>query len=210
MKFEIETNPYGNKKSIFRKKNIEINPGLAVLVGCNGSGKTTLLKQIERHLKRDDILYVKYDNLLNGNNNGMSQMLYNDDYGLFATAYCSSEGERIAINLGTFARKIGDAIKICKENNEKQLFVLLDGIDSGLSVDAIADIKEYLFKTLFEQAKEVDVYLIVSANDYTMTRNEQCLDVYTGNYKTFKDYEDYYKFIMKSRERKDKRYGNDN
>ena len=87
---------------------------------------------------------------------------------------------------------------------------MLDGIDSGLSVDAIADIKEYLFKTLFEQAKEVDVYLIVSANDYTMTRNEQCLDVYTGNYKTFKDYEDYYKFIMKSRERKDKRYGNDN
>ena len=43
-----------------------------------------------------------------------------------------------------------------------------------------------------------------------MTKNEQCLDVYTGNYKTFKDYEDYYKFIMKSRERKDKRYGNDN
>ena len=47
---------------------------------------------------------------------------------------------------------------------------MLDGIDSGLSVDAIADIKEYLFKTLFEQVKEADVYLIVSANDYTMTK----------------------------------------
>ena len=65
-----------------------------------------------------------------------------------------------------------------------------------------------LFDIVLEEP--LDVYLIVSANDYTMVRNEQCFDVYTGNYKSFKDYEDYYKFIMKSRERKDKRDGNDN
>ena len=31
------------------------------------------------------------------------------------------------------------------------------------------------------------------------------MDVMTGNYITFKDYEDYRKFILKSRDRKEKR-----
>ena len=38
-----------------------------------------------------------------------------------------------------------------------------------------------------------------------LCRGEQCFDVYNGKYTTFKDYEDYRDFILKSREWKEKR-----
>lgn len=208
MKFEIETNPYENKKPIFRKKNIEINPGLTVLVGCNGSGKTTLLKQIKRIVMDKGIRCMNYDNVSNNKHNTIADAAYLGDFDIVAQQYCSSEGEGIIQNIGRLAGQIGNAVTMCKGCNEKELFILIDAVDSGLSVDTIDEIKRDLFDLVLEEP--LDVYLIVSANDYTMVRNEQCFDVYTGNYKTFKDYEDYYKFIMKSRERKDKRDGNDN
>lgn len=43
-----------------------------------------------------------------------------------------------------------------------------------------------------------------------MANGEQCLDVYNGEYVTFKDYGEYKEFILKTRERKDKRYEKDN
>ena len=42
-KFKIIRNYWEKDQILYRKANIEINPGLTVLVGCNGSGKTTLL-----------------------------------------------------------------------------------------------------------------------------------------------------------------------
>lgn len=208
MKFEIETNPYGNKKPIFRKKNIEINPGLTVLVGCNGSGKTTLLQQINNIVIEKGIRYMSYDNVSNNKHNTIAEAAYIGNFNIVKQQYCSSEGEGIIQNIGRLTGQIGNAVTMCKGNREKELFVFIDAVDSGLSVDTIEEIKRDLFDLVLEEP--LDVYLIVSANDYTMVRNEQCFDVYTGNYKTFKNYEDYYKFIMKSRERKDKRDGNDN
>ena len=47
--------PYDAGFSTCRKKQIEIQQGLTVLVGCNGSGKTTLLHNIKSELKKEDI-----------------------------------------------------------------------------------------------------------------------------------------------------------
>ena len=103
-------------------------------------------------------------------------------------------------------RVISFQIKLLLNTNER--WILLDAIDSGLSVDNIVDIKEYLFKTILEDAgDQVVVRIIISANEYEICRNEQCMDVHTGKYRTFKGYESYRKFILKSREIKDKRYG---
>lgn len=38
-----------------------------------------------------------------------------------------------------------------------------------------------------------------------MTSEEQCLDVWSGKYITFEDYEDYKSYIVKTRERKNNR-----
>lgn len=142
-----------------------------------------------------------------GGSEGASRAFYYGDTTLGTNIICSSEGERITINMGTFAYKIGQLSKFCKEHCQKQLFVFVDASDSGMSIDNIEDLKTDLFKTTLAHNKDLETYIIVSANDYTMAKGEQCFDVYTGNYKTFSSYDEYYKFIMQSRNRKDKRFG---
>ena len=85
------------------------------------------------------------------------------------------------------------------------MWIFFDAIDSGLSVDNVVDVKECLFKTIFDDNPNTDVYIIVSANEYELARDESCFDVYNGKYIKFKDYEDYRNFILKTRKIKDKR-----
>ena len=178
MKFKIETNLYDDGKPMFCKRQIEIEPGLTILVGCNGSGKTTLLDQIRTIVRDKEIPYIKYNNLTDGNETSysMSMAAYFGNLEQMSATFSSSEGENIALSLGRIAEKIGRKIKECEEDHKTQLFIFMDGIDSGLSIDAIEDVKKYLFDTIFQRAKDLDVYLIVSANDYTLTINERCLD----------------------------------
>lgn len=42
-KFQLERDYYEEGLNLYKKKTIEIKPGVTVLVGCNGIGKTTLL-----------------------------------------------------------------------------------------------------------------------------------------------------------------------
>ena len=62
-----------------------------------------------------------------------------------------------------------------------------------------------MFKTIIEHEKDNDIYIVVSANEFEMAREEQCLDVYNGKYVTFKDYEEYRDLILKSRKWKEER-----
>lgn len=43
---------------IFNRKNIEIQPGITVLVGCNGAGKSTLIHAMQDELKKNNIEYL--------------------------------------------------------------------------------------------------------------------------------------------------------
>jgi hypothetical protein len=90
----------------------------------------------------------------------------------------------------------------------KERWILLDAIDSGLSVDNIVKLKEELFKTILEYNEGNEIYIIVSANEYEMARQEQCFDVYNGKYITFNDYEEYRQFILETNEIKLQRYDN--
>lgn len=47
MKVKTWRDPYDAGFSPTRSKEIELKPGLTVLVGCNGAGKTTLLLNIK-------------------------------------------------------------------------------------------------------------------------------------------------------------------
>ena len=109
-------------------------------------------------------------------------------------------------NLSTLATEIGRAVRTNKDNN-KDLFVLLDAIDSGFSVDNILDLKEYLFNTILKDCNgKRDVYIICSANEYELCNGERCFDVQNAKYIEFKNYDEYKEFIFKSRENKDKRF----
>lgn len=65
-KFKIIRNYWEDDQVLYRKTNIEIDPGVTVLVGCNGSGKTTLINQLKRLLDKEKITYTSFDNLFDG------------------------------------------------------------------------------------------------------------------------------------------------
>ena len=55
------------------------------------------------------------------------------------------------------------------------------------------------------EAMGLELYLVISANEYELARKESCFDVNKGKYITFKDYEDYRSFILNSRAFKENR-----
>ena len=214
-KFKLNNAYYGTKETsgfhtpLYHRTAVTLQPGVTVLVGCNGSGKTTFLLQLKDRLRKDKIPYLCYDNLEDGGSNARSQAAFYEDYAFVATSMQSSEGENIDMNLGRFAGKIGNFIYNKVTPEDKEVFILFDAIDSGLSIDHIVSLKEDLFDFVIKdtKAKGIDLYFVVSANSYEMARGMNCFDIYNANYKMFTDYEEYREFILESRKRKDKRYG---
>lgn len=235
-KFKLSNQYYGEEFDLYKKKTITINEGLTVLVGCNGMGKTTLLSQIGEHLKRDNIPVISFDNLHQGGSRAISSAGFYGDIGFMATAASSSEGENIVLNMGRLASSLRAFIETGEVQDEskrlhkafadalwgedkteedkeipKERWLLLDAVDSGLSVDNIVDIKEQLFKTIFEDevSKGLQIFIVIAANEYELARGENCFDVYNGKYIKFKDYEEYRNFILESRKIKNAWWGDE-
>lgn len=232
---EIATwrDPYGDGFYTCRPKKINLNSGLTVLVGCNGAGKTTLLNNIKQELKGNSVPVLSFNNLTDGGSHGLSLAAYNEDWSALATMTCSSEGETIGINISRWIQgvrsfiangfycantreerfmdifrdqdKLTEERKLLGEHEER--WILLDAADSGYSIDNVLDLKD-VFNLIIKDAKAFnkEVYIIISANEYELANGEQCFDVNSGKYITFEDYEDYKKFILKSREKKNRRY----
>lgn len=217
--------PYGEGFSTCWKREVEINPGVTVLVGCNGAGKTTLIKNIWDDLKKHDIPVLSYDNLREGGIHSVSESMFYGDMSLAATAFCSSEGENITINLQKLAARLrkfthtgraeGKTSRLAaafsdekeKEITSKERWILLDAMDSGYSIDNVIEMKDF-FDLVIEDGKNagVEVYIVISSNEYELAHGSNCLDVTSGKYVSFESYEDYKKFILKTREKKNKRY----
>lgn len=206
--FKIEKDYWNDNDILFKKSKIKFDPGLTVLVGCNGSGKSTILLHLKSKLENKGIKYISFNNLTDGGDYARSKASFYGDLEFLSTSICSSEGENIIMNLRDIASRIGTISR--KYDNIKELWILLDAIDSGLSIDNIIQVKD-LFDLVIEDNKQrgTDIYIIASANEYELARGEQCFDVTNCKYITFKDYEDYRNFIIKSAEYKEKRYEND-
>ena len=187
------------------------NKGLTVLVGCNGAGKSTTIRQIYDKLTADDRPVFRFDNISSGGNSFYSGLLegyYPGGIKVLSSLVSSSEGEKIRQNLAIEAKTgLNMALKKAKESGDKELFLLFDAIDSGASIDNIIEVKDF-FKLIIQDQKErndIDVFVIVSANSYEMASGEACYDIAHNKYITFKDYDDYKKFIIKSRKFKNRR-----
>ena len=201
--FKIDKDPYCTNSNIYNKNIITINPGVTVLVGCNGSGKTTLMGLLKDKLKKEKVSYISFDNLREGGFNAANMYGFMGDVSFVAESITSSEGENIIMNLGKFANKIGRWVRDHKE--EKEMWIFLDACDSGLSIDNVVDVKKYLFDIIIKDNPNSDVYIIASANEYELARDERCFDVQSGEYITFDSYDEYREMILKSKENKNKK-----
>lgn len=197
-----------------KRKLLQLKQESQFLLVVMELGKTTLLHQIRDSLKTIKIPYVSFDNLKDGGGHSISEAGFYGNFGFMATAMCSSEGENIVMNMGNLAARLGDFVKTGEDTKDakfkaltrslarldkefeeekeipKERWILLDAVDSGLSVDNIVDLKEQLFKTILEYNYGNKIYIVISANEYEMARGEQCFDVYNGKYVKLKDYED--------------------
>ena len=203
--FKIEKDYYCNGDNLYTKGAVTFKPGVTVLVGCNGLGKTTLLHEIEHQLNQSGVHCIKYDNLVDGGANARSRAGFYGEMSFLATSMCSSEGENIVMNIGRVAGRIGRLVKT--DPDSKEIWILLDAIDSGLSTDNVVEVKELLFKTILEDIRneEKDIYIVVSANAYEMARGERCLDVRNLKYRKFRNYEQYRNFILETKKQKEDR-----
>lgn len=198
-RFQIEREPFDKGTKIFSKKTIVVEPGVTVLVGCNGAGKTTMLRQIECQLK--DRKYLHFDNHGEGDHFAMDRYGFNGNFDMLSSMFCSSEGERIMVVLGEQAAKIG---QLARNSRGEDIYILMDAVDSGFSIDNVCELKEYLFQTVLED-HDADVYIICTANSYEMARGEDCIDVQRCLHRKFKDYDEYRDFILESRKVKNER-----
>lgn len=230
MKIRTWRDPYESGFSPTKPTEIELNPGLTVLVGCNGAGKTTLLRNIEEQLKDERVPVHKFDNLSDGGSSQIGALLsgWNDYAGdsiaLGASLWAASEGEAIKINVdrqstlykeflksGYFKNKSFELSNIfrdapAEDSKSRKRVLLFDATDSGMSIDVICEIKE-MFRLILEDSKALgmETYIVISANEYELCREEKCFDVNEGKYVEFSSYEDYRNFILKSRTKKEKR-----
>lgn len=94
--------------------------------------------------------------------------------------------------------------------NSRERWLLLDGCDSGYSIDNMIDLKE-VFSLILSEGKEQgkDIYILAAANSYELAEGQRCLDVMAGTYYTPKRYASYKKRILKTRQKKDARVYND-
>lgn len=204
-KFTVPTRPFDDDMRLYLRKEVEFYPGLTTLVGCNGSGKTTLMTLIKDELREDkDVLLLSYDDRSEGQSNLMGALALRGDMTGVANVFMSSEGERIIRGVGYFAQSIRKRIQ---KVNPKEIWILLDAVGSGLSIDGIQDMKDFANAVIMDN-RGVLVYFVVSTNEYEFTISADNIDVTTFRHLKFKNYEEYRKFILKTSEKKHRRYKN--
>ena len=131
--------------------------------------------------------------MLDGGDNAKQKYDFNNETSLLIAAITSSEGEEIAVHFEQAVRKLGQACKKAKAE-DKEIFVLLDSLDSGASIDRMRELLS-LFKMVIGDMGE-SVYIIAAVNSYEMTMAPaRCINVRTGKEVKFKSYEDYADFI---------------
>lgn len=196
---------YYDDHVFFKKSEVEFEPGVTVLVGCNGYGKTTILECIKAQCRTDDIFFIEFESVGDRQRDRSVASFYSD-IDFLASSFCSSEGEKITMSLGKFARSLGSFVR--NHSNVKTLVVTMDALDSGYSIDNVVEAKELLFKTVLKdcESKGVELYIFVTANAYELVSGEKCFDPIKGEYISFENYEQYRKYILNTRKIKDRRY----
>ena len=201
--FKIGRCPHEEKLQVYKKATHSFKPGVTVLVGCNGSGKSTLLQTVQDILNEERISVYEYNNLSSGGSNARERALFYGRLNLLVEQMTSSEGENIIINIGTMAQKLGNFVTKQIKKEKKEIWILLDAIDSGLSIDYIEEVKDFIHNTLIKSMpNDLDCYILISSNNYELCVGEQCYNSQECKYIEIDSYENFRKVVKKTRQNK--------
>ena len=188
----------GDWYNLYKNHTFKFLPGLTCLIGKNGSGKSTLLKEIQEWAKENKIKCHYYDND-EREKGAMEEFMFAGKYDKVARNYGSSEGQNIRNNFEDDIVNIGAYIRTCKQRNYKNAIILLDGLDSGISMDYVFKLKKELFPLILEdcQKDNINPYIIISANNYEFCNGEDCIRVSDAKHFRFNSYDDFRKIYIK-------------
>lgn len=205
MKLKINKDYYDEGIEMYSTEEISLNPGVTVLVGCNGYGKSTLISIVKEYCKNNDIQLLQYDSeKLNSVHRNMELFLHTNQFEKLALLTASSEGEKLTQGFSDILSQVGAFVRQRKEDN-KPFVITFDAVDSGLSIDEQIEYNK-VFHMIHEDIKGLDGCVLVTSNNYELTKGFDCMDVYNGSTVKFDNYEDYNEFILKSKKIKTKRY----
>lgn len=182
---------------------LTLSPGFTALVGPNGAGKTTLLQQIKEYADREKIDVWEYSNLRDGGRSATERYMFYGDVQNMASSMMASEGECVALN---FANRVGELGQIVRQHVEikKPLIILLDSIDSGVSIDRAKELRG-LFDLIIEHdilPESAKVYMIMAVNHYELANaSADCVNVRNGKHMKFDSYDKYAEFICQFMEK---------
>ncbi len=179
---------------LFSISRICLHPGINVLAGANGTGKSTTCRIIEDQLSpyTKDIRVLDFD--------GRHRKNRQKDIWEHLESRCRSEGQDFfKESLEWILREVKHAL--AHDPKEMAHMMILDGIDSGLSIDMLDDLHRFL-RTFSE--RHPDLYIVIAANAFELVQDERAIDVISGSVKRFVNYNSYKNFIRRSRERSEK------
>lgn len=139
----------------------DISRPICLLLGPNGTGKSMSLKSIECELDEANIKWVKYST----SHNDIVHTTWDFNPEDIINAF-RSEGERMCASFDKWgSQKLVPLVLRTKE----PLWVLLDEIDSGLSLDRIKQTVS-IIKMIFagEYQKNREIHFIITCNSYEL------------------------------------------
>jgi hypothetical protein len=148
---------------------------------------------LREDLSSNNYEFYNFDNLHDGGSNSISKAEFYGDIVHMSRMIISSEGEGIMANFAKVASAIGRFVRDSKAKYPNDpVFIIMDAIDSGLSVNNIIRIKD-LFNIIKKDCK--DAVIITSCNTFELARDSYCWDVMNSKPIEFKTYTKYHKFI---------------
>lgn len=152
------------------------------------------------------VFFDKDSSFVKNQRKGLDSWCFEHDMGGFLGNF-SSNGESVI-------RRLNGAIEAIEMFTKKAvqeqvpLWIFIDDVDAGTSIDVIAKVKANLIEAdNYLNKHNLEHYIIVTSNSFEFARDMYCL--YARNMKqvTVSDYEEYKKFVLKSRKDKEKRDG---